>query len=635
MLNFDIKKIFSRASGFTKNVFGMLFLLTIILILPATLQAQTWQLVWHDEFLGDEIDLTKWSHEVNGQGGGNNELQYYTARDTNSFIENGNLVIQALQEQYTGPDGTRQYTSARMRTKFKGDWLYGRFEMRAKLPTDQGLWPAFWLLPTDWEYGGWAASGEIDVMETVGYSPNQVHGTIHYGGSWPNNVHSGGSKFLSSGTFSDDYHVFAMEWEPGEFRWYLDGEHYHTETSWFTTAASFPAPFDKRFHILLNVAVGGDWPGSPNATTTFPERMYVDYVRVFQDNNAAPSVAITHPANNATFNAGENLTIETEASDPDGSVSKVEFMQGDGVIGEAVSAPYNLPVNNLAAGSYTLRARVTDNNGLTSLSGDVNVVVGGGAEQSPYLMSAVRLPGRIEVENYDIGGEGVAYHDVDTGNNGGGFRNNEDVDIEATNDVGGGHNVGWIDAGEWMEYLVDVSSGGVYSLVARVAAPSASGIFSIEMNGTDVTGPIGVTNTGDWQNWASVTKNNINLTPGIHTLRFKVLNGGFNLNWIEFNAITSIDDETAALPAVYELSKNYPNPFNPSTRIEFRLPTADFVTLEVFAITGEKVATLVQEHKTAGKHSVQFDARELGSGVYMYRMITPNFQQSRKMLLVK
>jgi beta-glucanase (GH16 family) len=262
---------------------GLIAFLATTCTMATAQELPGWTLVWQDEFDGPNIDMSKWSHEVNGSGGGNNELQYYTARTNNSFIENGNLVIQALEESYTGPDGQRDYTSARLRTLNKGDWTYGRFEARMKLPYGQGLWPAFWMLPTDWVYGGWAASGEIDIMEIVGDEPDILHGTIHYHGGWPDNQYSGGSYALPTGDFSDDFHVFAIEWEYGEIRWYIDGIHYHTETSWDTTAsgAPFPAPFDERFHILLNVAVGGNWPGSPDGSTVFPQRMTVDYVRVY------------------------------------------------------------------------------------------------------------------------------------------------------------------------------------------------------------------------------------------------------------------------------------------------------------------------------------------------------------------
>ena len=241
-----------------------------------------WELVWHDEFDGTSIDLKKWEHEVNAQGGGNNELQYYTDRPENSYIENGHLVIQALKEHYTGPEGTREYTSARLRTLRKGDWKYDRFDIKAKLPFGQGLWPAIWMLPSEWKYGGWAASGEIDIMELVGHEPNKVHGTLHYGGEWPENVQSGKSYTLPQGSFADDFHLFTIEWDTTQFRWYVDGIFYQSQTQWHTTNAAYPAPFDQYFHLLLNVAVGGNWPGDPNNSTVFPQQMVVDYVRVFK-----------------------------------------------------------------------------------------------------------------------------------------------------------------------------------------------------------------------------------------------------------------------------------------------------------------------------------------------------------------
>ncbi len=241
-----------------------------------------WALVWQDEFDGAQIDRTKWSHEVNAQGGGNNELQYYTSRPENSFVKDGVLVIRAIKERYTGAEGTREFTSARMRTLNRGDWKYGRFDIRAMLPRGRGLWPAIWMLPTDWVYGGWAASGEIDIMELVGHEPNKVHGTLHYGGEWPNNVNSGASRTLPQGDFSNEFHVFRLEWEPAEFRWYVDDQLYQTQKQWRTQNRPYPAPFDQRFHMLLNVAVGGNWPGSPDATTAFPQSMTVDYVRVYK-----------------------------------------------------------------------------------------------------------------------------------------------------------------------------------------------------------------------------------------------------------------------------------------------------------------------------------------------------------------
>lgn len=243
---------------------------------------QGYKLVWNDEFDGNAINKNKWEHEVNANGGGNNELQYYTDRSQNSYVSDGKLFIIAIKENYTGTEGSREYTSARMRTLNKGDWKYGRFEIKAKLPFGQGLWPAIWMLPTDWVYGGWAASGEIDIMELLGQEPNRVYGTLHYGGTWPKNTHSGDSHKLATGSFANSYHVFRLDWEEEEFRWYVDDALYLTQKNWYTEGQSFPAPFDQRFHMLLNVAVGGNWPGNPNLSTTFPQVMEVDYVRVYQ-----------------------------------------------------------------------------------------------------------------------------------------------------------------------------------------------------------------------------------------------------------------------------------------------------------------------------------------------------------------
>jgi len=241
-----------------------------------------WELVWNDEFDDAVININKWSHEVNAQGGGNNELQYYTARPENSFIENGCLVIQALKERYTGPEGTRDFTSARLRTYRKGDWRYGRFDIKAKLPYGRGLWPAIWMMPTESKYGGWAASGEIDIMELLGHEPNKVYGTLHYGGEYPRNVHSGKSYTLPQGNFSDDFHLFTLEWDSTQIRWYVDGTFYQSQEKWYTESAPYPAPFDQNFYLILNVAVGGNWPDNPDLSTVFPQKMIVDYVRVYR-----------------------------------------------------------------------------------------------------------------------------------------------------------------------------------------------------------------------------------------------------------------------------------------------------------------------------------------------------------------
>ena len=241
-----------------------------------------WKLVWSDEFNGDKLDPTKWEFEINGKGGGNGELQYYTDRPQNLSVHDGKMVITAAKEKFQGPDGKRDYTSARIFSKEPASWQYGRFEARIKMPKGKGLWPAFWMLPTAKVYGEWPLSGEIDISEVIGDKPNITYGTLHYGDKWPHNVHSGDKFTLPSGDFSDDFHVYAVEWQEGEIRWYLDGKLFQTQTQWRTASAPYPAPFNQKFHFLFNVAVGGAWPGPPNATTVFPQTMEVDWVRAYQ-----------------------------------------------------------------------------------------------------------------------------------------------------------------------------------------------------------------------------------------------------------------------------------------------------------------------------------------------------------------
>lgn len=243
-------------------------------------QSKNWQLVWQDEFDGARVDLAKWEFEINAKGGGNNELQYYITNNTS--VRDGLLSIEARKEKYTSKEGTRDYTSSRMRTKNRGDWKYGRFEMRAKLPTGQGYWPAFWMMPTDDFYGGWPHSGEIDIMEVIGKNPADLHGTLHYADTKRDHTYRGTNTTLASGTFADDFHVFAVEWTADSFKWFLDGSLYQTQTNWTSGTNAFPAPFDQRFHIILNLAIGGNWPGNPDTNSVFPQAMIVDYVRVYQ-----------------------------------------------------------------------------------------------------------------------------------------------------------------------------------------------------------------------------------------------------------------------------------------------------------------------------------------------------------------
>ena len=235
-----------------------------------------WALVWNDEFIGNVVDSNKWNYEVNGSGGGNNELQYYTDRYQNSYVDSGSLTIVARKETYLG----KQYTSARMRTNFKGDWTYGHFEIRAKLPYGRGTWPAIWMLSTDWSYGGWPESGEIDIMEHVGYNMNVIHGSTHS----KKYYHKIGTQItgtINIPNVSTEFHTYSCDWYADSIAFFVDGKKYLT--SYNDKSGWQGWPFDKRFHMILNIAVGGDWGGAQGVDNSiFPQKMLIDYVRVYK-----------------------------------------------------------------------------------------------------------------------------------------------------------------------------------------------------------------------------------------------------------------------------------------------------------------------------------------------------------------
>ena len=247
-------------------------------------------LAWSDEFngpAGSAVDGTKWTLEVgNGSDGwGNRERQHYTGSTRNAALDGaGNLVITARRETPGKKSrcwyGECRYTSARLKTQGRFEQTYGRFEARIRVPRGQGIWPAFWMLGANIQTAGWPACGEIDIMEHIGREPSNVYGTLHGPGySGANGV--GAPSKLASGGFADAFHVFAVEWEPNRISWYVDGRLYQTRTP-----ADLPPGsawvFDRPFFMLLNLAVGGHWPGDPDATTVFPQKMYVDYVRVYR-----------------------------------------------------------------------------------------------------------------------------------------------------------------------------------------------------------------------------------------------------------------------------------------------------------------------------------------------------------------
>jgi len=503
--------------------------------------AATWSIVWADEFNGTSLDAANWAPDIgtgcpNLCGWGNNELQYY--RSENVTVTGGNLVLTARAESYGGAS----YTSGKVTTRGKRSFLYGRIEMRAKIPTGGGMWPAFWMMPQADVYGGWAASGEIDIMESAN-GTTAVGGALHFGGVYPANTSTSSSYTLGGANFADAFHVYAVEWEPDTIRWYVDGVLFMTRTSaqWYSSTAPAPA---------------------------------------------------------ASLPAGD-ITITATAGDTDGTITTVEFSNGATVLGADTSAPYSFTWTSVPSGCYTVTVRALDN----------------------------------------LGGSGVAYLDADAGNSGGQYRPTEGVDIESCADTGGGYNVGWTNAGEWIEYTVAVPAAGGYTIRARVSSLLGGGHFRLEFNGVDRTGDITVPNTTGWQTWTTVSATAF-LPAGTQVMRFVPTVAGFNVNWFEILSGASAV-QTDLRPAGYALHPCYPNPFNPITTISYDLPEPAAVHLTIHDLAGRLVRTLAAEGVVGeGRHEVVWNGRDeagqvMAAGVYFYRLDAAGFTETRRMTLLK
>jgi beta-glucanase (GH16 family) len=260
-----------------------------------------WRLIWSDEFDGEVLNPDNWTYDLGGNGWGNNEWQDYTDRPENVRVAEGFLVIEAREEK----SGGRSYTSGRIKTQGLHDFKYGRFEARMKLPRGQGLWSAFWLLGSNLSTVPWPGNGEIDIMENIGQIENQILGTLHGPGYFGGGSVRGPFNLPETESFAEDFHVFAVEWEPAEIRWFVDEDNYLT-----LTPADVPGDwvYDHPFFIILNVAVGGNHPKYPDETTVFPQQMLVDYVRVYE--STEPLVEV----NNGEVYVGD-LRMEVEETD--------------------------------------------------------------------------------------------------------------------------------------------------------------------------------------------------------------------------------------------------------------------------------------------------------------------------------
>lgn len=339
----------------------LILLLTVFLLVSCSMftepvpewERDGWTLIWQDEFKDDVIDPSKWTMEIGGHGWGNNERQFYTDRPENVRLEDGQLIIEAKDEFFV----RRPYTSGRIKTQDHFSFTYGRVEARMKLPFGQGIWPAFWMLGADIDQVGWPRSGEIDIMEHIGRQPRHIHGTVHGPG------YSGGGGVGHFTTFPpnslyEEFHIYAIEWEPDVIRWYVDDDLFFT-----LTPQQVPGEwvFDKPFFILINLAVGGNWPGYPDDSTVFPQFLTVDYVRVYQRPETAE---IFQPVKGGTVFVNEITASAIDGSDGWQSTVSIEIVDEDGQ-----------PVSDvLVAGGWVGVVTKGETTGLTDENGKLTLV---------------------------------------------------------------------------------------------------------------------------------------------------------------------------------------------------------------------------------------------------------------------
>ncbi len=609
---------------FCRRLWGALLAL---ILLPALAHAQRYELVWSDEF--DTLDRSTWRHWVGTAY--NNELQYYTARDTNSYTEDGLLYLWAQSERLGG----RDYTSARIESEPRGGHRFGRFEARAKMPSGIGLWPAIWMLP---ENHSWPREGEIDIMEWRGDLPARTSGAVHF-------QRNGSHAYTSTtwdmpqgqGTFSDDFHIFAVEWDEKGVRWFVDDRQiFEVEKE---SLNADPYPFDsKPFYWILNVAVGGDFLPNPPAGSQFRQAMVVDYVRVYQDANQKPVVNMG--ALPDTVEAGAMLDLSLSATDADGQVDSVTVYVNSVHMAQAAGGVLNYTYTAAVEGCYDVEARAYDNDGAEVVVRH-RVVVGAGCTQRSFGAAPARVPGTLPFAHYDYGGQGISYFDttpdVNTGNAlGNTFRPTEGVDVRPKPDApAAAPLITDIQAGEWLAYTVDVEEAGSYTFTARAATPDAMGRIRVQLGEQTLVRSLIFAQQTPEQPYITETVRDLQLPAGQHTLRVTSLFGGFELDEMTFTRTVDTAAEADGAPAGIAGLTITPNPVRTGARVRFVLAAPSAVTLEVVDLLGKVVATLTDSFLASGPHAFAVDPGTLASGMYLLRLQTPEGQQTRPVIFVE
>ncbi|MFC2138342.1 carbohydrate-binding protein [Bacteroidota bacterium] len=554
-------------------------------------KAIDWEIIWSDEFDGNEVDEDKWTFSV-GPNNANNEEQYYTD-GANSYVSDGILTLEAKIEDMGG----MQYTSAKLTSRSKGDWVYGRIEVSAKMPDAGGTWPAIWMMPTNSVYGGWPNSGEIDILEHVGNNLGWAFGTVHTGAY----NHSIGTQVGGGMTISDihqNFHSYIIEWYPDRIDFYFDDIHYFTFENEYLTSAEWP--YDQTFYLILNIAVGGDLGGVVHHEDTWPSKMEVDYVRVYDFNlGDGDTIAPSAPTNLKADPTGTSVTISWDQSIDDIYVEKYYIFSEEQLIDSSSGVTHTIiGLDPLSEYSFGIQAidfggNVSDTVFITITTTDIE---------------SYTVPGKIEAEDY-------LYM--------------EGVQTEDTEDSGGGLNVGWIDTDDWMEYSIDVETAGEYYFVARAAAQSSNGSLQLQDEDDNVLITISIPVTGGWQNWESIVSESFTLNAGIQRIVIKALTEGFNLNWFDIT-----NDPSEYLTSIFEENEEafriYPNPFfGNNLNIELSDNKSD-VNVSIKNIVGKEI---YQEMFYNPQEVIKIDNINVIPGIYIASITIGNETLNYKLIV--
>lgn len=524
-------------------IFSTTIWLILLLLCSPLAWSQNWQLVWSDEFtngIGPD-----WVFETGtGSGGwGNNELQYY--RQQNATVSNGQLVITARNESFGGMN----YTSARMKTQGRKSWRYGRIEARIAIPSFTGSWPAFWMLGDNITSVGWPACGEIDIMEHVN-TETQTHGTIH----WQDHNSNYASYSGSTGNSSvSSFHVYAIEWDASAIRWYLDGNLYHEAN--ISGGVNGTGEFHNNFFIILNMAIGGNWPGFNVNNGALPASMYVDYVRVYQAGSTPPPSGVVTLFQHCNY-GGYSASLNT------GSYNQSQ-LQALGVANNDISS---LQVQNGYQITMYQNSNFTGGTLVKTANDDCLVNDGFNDAISSVVISTVSSgwSTQIQAENWAV---------------------MSGVQTEACSE--GGQNVGWIDANDWIVWNLNLPSSGAYTVEYRVASLSGGGNLQLEnAGGSPVYGTRSIPSTGGWQNWTTVS-HTVNLNGGSQQIAIKALSGGWNINWLRISSSggSRLTDETDKEPLITK-PLIYPNPVGDELNIKGLLSKGAYA---IYDMSGRQV----------------------------------------------